>query len=145
MDGITGKRVARDDGRAGLLREIHEFWPPDQLELFRKAGLPRRIPPEPETDTDTLLGLDPGQAPVITSPLQGRIYQLDSDPAASVIQLQARATSGVTRLYWFSGEAFLGFCAPSESLPWLAPPGDHPLHVLDDHGRSSDTTIRVRR
>ena len=144
VDGITGKRVARDDGRTGLLREIHEFWPPDQLELFRKAGLPRRSPPDPETGTDTLLGLDPGNAPTITSPLHGRTYQLDASPADSAIQLQARAAPGVRRLYWFDGEAFLGFCAPTDSLPWLAPPGDHHLHLLDDHGRSSDTTIRVR-
>ena len=145
VDGHSGKRVASDDGRPDLRHEIHEFWPPDMLELFRKAGLPRRVPPEPETGTDTLLGLDPGQAPVITSPLQGRIYQLDSDPAASVIQLQARATPGVRRLYWFAGEAFLGSCAPAESLAWQAPPGDHHLRVLDDHGRGSDTSLRVRR
>ncbi len=145
VDGNTGKRVARDDGRAGLLREIHEFWPPDQLELFRKAGLPRRSPPDPETGTDSLLDLDPGHAPTITSPLHGRTYQLDASPADSAIQLQARAAPGVCRLYWFDGEAFLGFCAPADSLAWLAPPGDHHLHLLDDHGRSSTTTIRVRR
>jgi len=145
VDGHTGKRVARDDGRPGLRHEVHEFWPPDQLELFRKAGLPRRSPPEPETGTDTLLGLDPGQAPVITAPLQGRTYQLDDAPAGSAIPLQARATSGVHRLYWFDGEAFLGSCAPADCLSWPAPPGDHHLRVLDDHGRSCDTTIRVRR
>jgi len=144
VDGHTGKRVARDDGRPGLLREIHEFWPPDQLELYRKAGLPRRSPPEPETGTDTLLGLDPGQAPVITAPLRGRTYQLESSPSDSAIQLQARATPGVRRLYWFDGEAFLGSCTPTESLTWHPPVGDHRLRVLDDHGRSSDTTIRVR-
>ncbi|MEI6604629.1 MAG: penicillin-binding protein 1C [Verrucomicrobiota bacterium] len=145
VDGNTGKRVASDDGRPGLLHEVHEFWPPDQLELFRKAGLPRRVPPEPETDTDTLLGLDPGHAPVITAPLHGRTYQLDDNSADSGIQLQARATPGVSRLYWFDGEAFLGSCAPADSLSWQARPGDHRLRVLDDHGRSRDTIIRVRR
>jgi len=145
VDGQTGKRVARDDGRPGLRHEVHEFWPPDQLELFRKAGLPRRIPPEPETASDTLIGLDPGQAPVITAPLHGRNYQLGGGPADSAIQLQARATPGVRCLYWFDGEAFLGSCAPTDSLPWPAPPGDHHLRVLDDHGRSGDTNIRVRR
>ena len=145
IDGDSGKRVARDDGRPGLLREVHEFWPPDMLELFRKAGLPRRAPPEPETGTDTLLGLDPGQAPVITAPLHGRTYQLDSGPAGSEIQLQARATPGVRQLYWFSGEAFLGSCAPAESFAWRPSPGEHRLRVLDDHGRGGEMTVRVRR
>jgi len=145
VDGNSGKRVSYDDGRPGLQHEIHEFWPPDMLDLFRKAGLPRRAPPEPETGTDTVLGIDPGQAPVITAPVQGRIYQIDEGLANAEIQLQARATSGVTRLYWFSGEAFLGSCAPAASLGWRAPPGDHSLRVLDDHGRSSETTVRARR
>ncbi len=144
VDGTTGKRVASDDGRPGLVREIHEFWPPDMLELFRKAGLPRRAPPVPEIGTDTLLGLDPGTAPVIIAPLQGRIYQIGRDPAAAEIQLQARAISGVRQLYWFCGEAFLGACAPADSLSWQPHPGDHQLRVIDDHGRSSATTIRVR-
>ena len=145
IDPTTGKRAARDDGRPGLRHEVHEFWPPDMLDLFRKAGLPRRAPPEPEIGTDTLLGLDPGLAPVITAPLHGRTYQLDDGAAEAQIQLQARATPGVRHLYWFCGEAFLGTCAPTESLSWQARRGDHSLRVLDDHGRGAATTIRVRR
>jgi len=145
VDGNTGKRVARDDGRPGLRHEVHEFWPPDMLDLFRKAGLPRRTPPEPETGTDSLLGLDPGQAPVITAPLRGRTYQLEEGAAEAGIQLQARATPGVSQLYWFCGEAFIGACAPAASLSWQARPGDHTLRVIDDHGRSAAAAVRVRR
>lgn len=144
VDGTSGKRVASDDGRPGLVREIHEFWPPDMLELFRKAGLPRRTPPVPESGTDTLLGLDPGTAPVIIAPLKGRIYQMGGDPAAAEIQLQARAIPGVRQLYWFCGDAFLGTCAPADALSWKPRPGDHQLRVLDDHGRASETSVRVR-
>lgn len=144
VDGGTGLRVAGDDGRPGLRREIHEFWPPDLLELFRKAGLPRRPPPAPEHGTDTLLGLDHGQAPTITSPLRGRTYQLAAGTATAEVQLAARATPGVDRLYWFCGEAFLGSCPPAGRFAWQAAPGDHLLRVLDDHGRAAETTVRVR-
>ncbi|MCF7675692.1 MAG: penicillin-binding protein 1C [Akkermansiaceae bacterium] len=144
VDPASGLRVAQDDGRPGLRREIHEFWPPDLLELFRKAGLPRRPPPAPEHGTDTLLGLDHGQPPVITSPLKGRTYQLEEPSTTVEVQLKARATPGVNQLYWFNGEAFLGACAPSAHLPWQAPPGDHRLHVLVDHGRAAEPILRVR-
>ena len=70
VDESTGKRVAHDDGRLGLRREVHEFWSPDMLDLFRKAGLPRRPPPDPENGTDTLTGQDHGDAPSI--PLAAR-------------------------------------------------------------------------
>ncbi len=139
VDATTNKRIARDDGRPGLLREIHEFWPPDLLELFRRAGLPRRPPPDPENGTDTLSGLDHGDAPRILSPLDGRIYQADG----SEIPLKARAASGVQKLYWFCGEAFLGTCAPEDSLPWIPAPGNHKLRVLDDHGRTAEAGVRV--
>ena len=88
VDGKTNNRVARDDGRPDLRREVYEFWPPDMLELFRKAGLPRRSPPDPENGTDTLSGLDHGNDPRVVSPLSGRVYQIgdaleDSDPTQS--------------------------------------------------------------
>jgi penicillin-binding protein 1C len=143
VDGVTRQRVARDDGRPGLRREVHEFWPPDMLELFRKAGLPRRPPPDPENGTDTLAGLDHGDAPIIISPLSGRVYQIDDRIAASAIPLEVRVTSGVQKCYWFCGEAFLGSCAPGDTLPWQPAPGSHKLRVLDDHGRAAEASVRV--
>ncbi|MEO8613672.1 MAG: penicillin-binding protein 1C [Luteolibacter sp.] len=143
VDGVTNKRVACDDGRPGLRREVHEFWPPDLLELFRKAGLPRRAPPDPENGTDSLVCLDHGNAPKIISPLPGRFYQLGGSLAESEIQLKAGAASGVQKLYWFCGEAFLGACAPEVLLPWRALPGSHTVRVLDDHGRYSEIVVRV--
>lgn len=141
VDGSTGKRVAHDDGEPGLLREVHEFWSPDMLELFRRAGLPRRSLPDPENGTDVLTGLDHGDSPRIVSPLDGRVYQGDG----SEIPLKARATSGVRMLYWFSGEAFLGTCSSEKSLAWKPSPGSHLLRVLDDHGRSAETSVKVVR
>lgn len=141
VDSTTHQRVARDDGRPGLQREVHEFWPPDLLDLFRKAGLPRRPPPDPEYGTDTLSGLDPGEAPHILSPLDGRTYQVDG----SEISLKAHAASGVLKLYWFCGDAFLGTCAPDNLLPWKPAPGNYRVRVLDDHGRSAEIGVRVGR
>jgi len=140
VDGVTGMRAARDDGRPGLRREVHEFWPPDMLELFRKAGLPRRIPPVPENGTDTLAGLDHGEAPRIISPLAGRVYQPDAD---SAISLKVRTASGVMRCYWFAGEAFIGASDSGGTLVWLPAPGSHKLRVIDDHGRCAEMPVRV--
>jgi len=143
VDGATRQRVAHDDGRLGLRREIHEFWSPDMLELFRKAGLPRRSPPDPENGTDDLTGIDYGEAPRIISPLNGRVYQVGANPSDSVIQIKAKAAPGVRKLYWFCGDAFLGECAPEDALPWNCAPGNQILRVLDDHGRPAEITVRV--
>ena len=140
VDTSTGLRVAHDDGRPSLKREIHEFWSPDMLELFRKAGLPRRTPPAPEHGTDTLSGIDPGKDPKITSPLPGRIYQTDG---TTPISLQAKTAPGVTQCYWFSGDAFIGSNPSNERLDWHPQPGTYKLRVIDDHGRSHEIPIKV--
>ncbi|WP_052572909.1 penicillin-binding protein 1C [Haloferula sp. BvORR071] len=142
VDATTGLRVTHDDGRPNLRRECYEFWPPDLLELFRKAGVPRREPPSPENGVASVDGLDPGTAPEITSPLSGRIY-LAGDERES-IALQAKPAAGVTRLYWFCDEAFLGSTAPSTDFAWLPTCGRRTLRVVDDHGRGASVAITVR-
>lgn len=143
VDGVSGLRVARDDGRAGLREEVHEVWPPELLELFRQAGLPRRVPPRPEAMVDTLAGLDHGQAPVITSPLGGRIYPRRGESVFE-IELRARAAAGVRQLYWFCGEAFLGADGPEGGVAWRPGVGEHEVRVMDDAGRAASVTVSVR-
>lgn len=145
VDAESGLRVARDDGRPGLRREVHEFWSPDMLELFRLAGLPRRQPPAPEHGTDQLAGINHGSAPKITSPLMQRIYRLDATLGSGEIPLKAEAAPGVGRIYWFAGRAFLGSSPPDSELAWSPPAGQHQLRAIDDHGRSSEITLRVTR
>jgi penicillin-binding protein 1C len=142
VDATTGLRVTHDDGRPNLRHEVCEFWPPDLLELFRKAGVPRREPPPPENGVATVDGLDPGNAPEIGSPLSGRIY-LAGDEKDS-IALQAKPAAGVTRLYWFCDEAFLGSSTPGTDLAWVPTSGRRTLRVVDDHGRGSAVSITVR-
>ncbi|WP_367872774.1 penicillin-binding protein 1C [Luteolibacter sp. Populi] len=142
VDGTSGLRVAHDDGRPGLRREVCEFWPPDLLALFRKAGVPRREPPPPENGVATVEGQDPGSAPEIISPLAGRIY-LAGDENES-IALQAKPAAGVAQLYWFCDDAFLGSSPPSGDLTWQPATGRRTLRVVDDHGRGSAVSITVR-
>lgn len=140
IDGASGLRLARDDGRAGLRREVHEFWPPDLLELFRKAGVPRRAIPAPENGIASTEGLDAGDAPGILSPLAGRIYH---SGATEEVPLQAKAAAGVDRLYWFCDDSFLGSSSAVESLGWQPAAGTRTLRVVDDHGRGSAISITI--
>ncbi len=142
VDGDTGRRIARDDGRSSLRREVHEFWPPDLLELFRQAGVPRRGLPAPEHGIATTDGLDPGNAPGILSPLAGRIYITGG--ADSSIPLHAKPAAGVAALYWFCDDSFLGSAPAGESLAWQPAAGTRTLRVVDDHGRGSAISITVR-
>jgi penicillin-binding protein 1C len=144
IDAATGLRVTRDDGRAGLQRRVHEFWPPEMLELFRKAGVPRKSPPPLEPSADALSMGDSSHAPKIASPQSALVYTLQaSSPERQTIPLRADAAPGVSRLFWFADSRFLGASSPAESILWKATSGEWRVHVLDDQGRSSAVQVRV--
>mgnify|MGYP000888469483 FL=1 len=140
VDAPSGLRVAADDGRVGLKREIYECWPPDMLALFRQAGLPRREPPAYENDTRLTL-VDSGAAPKITSPRETLVYTLRN--GQRTIPLSSEAAPGVRKIYWFAGAQFIGDSVPTEPLLWKATPGEWTVQVLDDRGRSAGCRVKV--
>ena len=144
VDGTSNLRVIADDGRAGLKREVYEFWPPDLMELFRQAGLPRREPPRIEPSAKALATASGREAPRIASPRAALVYTLRAkDPNRQSIPLRADTAPGVRQVYWFAGKQFIGVSAAASPLMWHANPGQWKLQVLDDHGRSASCNVRV--
>lgn len=144
VDPRTGLRLAADDGRPGLRREVYEFWPPDMLEMFKQAGVPRKIPPPLEPSAQSLAAADASGVPRIVSPKPALIYTLQaSDAARQSIPLRADTAPGVSRVFWFAGPRFLGASDPATAVMWPASAGKWRLHVLDDHGRSAEVEVRV--
>jgi penicillin-binding protein 1C len=138
IDTATNLRVARDDGSKALRREVHEFWPPDLMQTFAQAGLPRRPPPAwaPGEAADTS-----GKAPRIQSPLPQRVYTVSK--AHPAIPLRAETAAGVQKVFWFSGKAYLGSSSPTQAILWHPKPGQWPLQVTDDAGRSAQCVVTV--
>ena len=70
VDAATGLRVAQDDGTRAIKHEVYEFWSSDLLELFERAGVPRKLPPPYLPDTSNEILARAGHAPRITSPIE---------------------------------------------------------------------------
>jgi len=143
IDVMTGRRVAADDGTRILRREVYEFWPPDLLELFRQAGLPRRDPPPLDPGTRALTSARADDAPEILSPQDSLVYTLRASGQRRRLPLQADAAPGVTKLYWFAGGLYLGSSAPAVPFFWEPTGGRWTVQVIDDHGRSAAAHLRV--
>ncbi len=144
LDPASGLRVAREDGRPGLRREVYEFWPPDLLEMFKLAGVPRKTPPPLEPSAASLASADAAAVPRIVSPRPALVYTLQaSDAARQSIPLRADTAPGVSRVFWFAGPRFLGASDPATAVMWPAAAGRWRVHVLDDHGRSAEVEVRV--
>ncbi len=141
VDAVNGLRVARDDGTRQLRREVYEFWPTELLSLFRRAGVPRKLPPPFLPGTTAELIARSGNAPRIVSPSDG---QKILPASAGAIPLQVKADADVREIYWFAGKTFIGKAPPQEVISWKASAGRYELIALDDHGRSGSSAIIVQ-
>ncbi len=141
VDAASGLRVPRDDGTRELRREVYEFWPTELLSIFRRAGVPRKLPPPflPGTSPDWIART--GNAPRIVSPVEGQKILLTS---AGTVALRAKTDADVREIYWFAGNTFIGRTNPQDVVTWKAAPGSYELTALDDHGRAGSSAFTVQ-
>lgn len=125
--------------------KVYAFWPSDLLELFHRAGLPRRTPPSfaPGCAFDQT-AVD-GQRPRIVSPQYGAVHALRPDRLNKErIAFHAVTGTAVQRVYWFVDNRYVGHTAPGETLLWQAEPGDFLVRAVDDLGRADTARLQVR-
>ena len=141
VDAASGLRVPRDDGTRELRREVYEFWPTELLSIFRRAGVPRKLPPPflPGTSPDWIART--GNAPRIVSPAEGQKILLTS---AGTIALRAKTDADVREIYWFAGNTFIARTNPQDVVTWKATQGSYELTALDDHGRAGSSAFTVQ-
>ena len=145
LDTRTGLAACPPYDPATTRVEVFEFWPSDIQRLFREAGLPRRLPPQPGSNcpqpTMATISEDP---PQLRSPLAGVVYTLRLSQPEATIALQASLGPGAGRLYWFADRNYLGSSADDAALPWRPPrSGHYELSVVDDQGRSTGRALEV--
>jgi len=141
VDAASGLRVARDDGTRQLRREVYEFWPTELLSIFRRAGVPRKLPPPFLPGTSAELIARTGNEPRIISPAEGHKILLTS---AGTIALRAKANADAREIYWFAGNTFIARTNPQDVVAWKAAPGSYELTALDDHGRAGSCALTVQ-
>jgi penicillin-binding protein 1C len=146
VDAVSGLRAPRDDGTRQLRREVYEFWPTELLSIFRRAGVPRKLPPPFLPETDPELAARTGNPPRIIAPAAGAAYEvLNSDSSRKQgIPLRAKTDADVREVYWFADKTFIGKSPATDILSWKSGPGRYELTALDDHGRSGSCTVTVR-
>lgn len=143
IDDATGRPACPPYAGKRVHQELYEFWSSDLSEVFAKAGIPRRKPPQNEMCANA--GAPEGSPPRITSPLRGASYVLRlGRQDRQTIALSAVTDADVRTLYWFAGDDFLGSSKPGEPLFWQpVSAGSYALRAVDDHGRSDQRPLDV--
>jgi penicillin-binding protein 1C len=143
VDARTGLRACRPG--PFIRSEVYEFWPSDLLRLFRRAGIPRRVPPAASADCGVDATSLTGTPPTITSPQPGVDYAVRAlGPPVQTIPLLATVDADARETYWFIDDRLVGKSRPGEALPWPARPGRYVVRAVDDRGRSDSQELRVR-
>ncbi len=144
LDAATGLRAC--PGATGpVRREVYEMWATDDLESFRRAGVPRRVPPPFPASCNPTDAAAAGLPPRITSPRNGSSYALRVGlPTGNDLPLKAVSESGVRTLHWFIDDQYQGAHPPAEAVLWPLVPGTHTARVVDDRGRPASRRFVVR-
>ena len=112
------------------------------LRLFAQAGLPRRpVPPArpgcEEEDGD-------GRAPRITSPLRGVTYTLrHGHEKAERLALQAVTDGGVSEVFWFVDDRYVGKARSGTPLFVQLEQGSFQVRAVDDLSRADARELKV--
>ncbi|MDR1285180.1 MAG: penicillin-binding protein 1C [Campylobacteraceae bacterium] len=124
--------------------EVYEYYSSDILEIFAKAGLPKRKPPDmnhcKQKFQDSV-----GITPYITSPLKNTTYTIREAKADKErIIFSATSDANAKTLYWFVDNEYIGNTEQSKTLAWLPDKsGKFEVSVVDDHGRFDKMSLRV--
>jgi penicillin-binding protein 1C len=142
IDAKTGLRACHFDQDTRF--EIYEFWSSDLLNIFKRAGIQRRIPPPYGSSCSMTSKVGQGFAPQLVSP-QTQVNYIARIPAERqiIIPFTAVVDADVRHLHWFLNDTYLGKTTREQSFLWHATPGNFTVRVVDDYGRSDARDIKV--
>ncbi|MEN8192550.1 MAG: penicillin-binding protein 1C [Bacteroidota bacterium] len=143
VDSRTGYRTFKKKGKH-IKKEVYEFWPTDLLLLFRRAGIPRKVPPpfDPKENFEMISAT--GTSPEIVSPLKDTKYMLQQgEDTFNNLPLKGIFDADVKEVYWFVDEKYIGKANPNLTQYWSLKPGVFQIGVVDDHGRSDSRRINI--
>ena len=141
IDTRTGRQACPPYNKKHIRVEVYEFWPSDIQNLFVKAGLPRRQPPELSCGQEAYQTMPPN----IVSPIRGVEYPLRAKHLASEsVPLTANASAEVRKIYWFINDAFVGDSVPGVPYVWRpGRVGKFLVRAIDDQGRADVRELRL--
>lgn len=142
VDTRTGEQACPPYDPQFTRSEVYEFWPTDLLQIFAKAGVPRRRPPPMAA---CQRDMPAGTPPQITSPVTSATYTVRAGRVGDEpIPLAANADSEVRRLHWFVNEDYIGTGTPGIAIAWNPQrSGKYMVRAVDDRGRADSRELNV--
>lgn len=138
IDNVTGLRACNNNPKTTHMM-VYEFWEPEYLDMFNRAGITRNTPPPfmPGCDLDAIAQMR--TRPVIASPIQDTKYVITSDSDTQPVVFRALSDMPDVQMFWFLDDEMLGTTTSGETLTKHVDIGTHTVRVIDELG--SGTTL----
>lgn len=139
----TGKRPCGSDVK-NVESQVFEVWPGDLLEVFEKAGMKRKSPPDFDKNCVKTISNGSGFAPKMIYPIQKGVFIIDWKKKNQGIPLKALSDSRSNQLYWFANGAYIAKTLSGDVYMWKGNPGKYNIYVMDDNGSWAKRQIEIK-
>lgn len=142
IDNRTGLRACNANP-ATTHMAVYEFWDAEYLDMFRRAGVTRNVPPPymPGCDLDAISATR--NAPIITSPADGTRTVVLSSTDYAPISFRAVTDMTDAKIFWFMDNNIIGTSMPSETFTSDVKIGAHRLRAVDEMGAATEIQFMV--
>ena len=142
IDNKTGLRACHTDPKT-THNAVYEFWDPEYLDMFRRAGVRRKTAPAFMPGCSIEDTINDTATPIIISPLPDTNIVITSDQDFEEIGFTAICVSDKSKITWFLNDNTLGTTKYGESLKYNVPMGDYILRAVDTNGAITEIKFSV--
>lgn len=142
IDKKTGKRACGFDPQT-TYRDVFEFWDPDYLDMFARAGIRRKTPP-PYVENCNLDGISDNRSkPVILAPIDRTKIVIVSGKNTENVTFKAITSTPDVKIFWFLNNAMIGTSTSGTVFQIAVPMGEHALRAVDELGAATEIGFAV--
>ncbi|MBO7509012.1 MAG: penicillin-binding protein 1C [Alphaproteobacteria bacterium] len=142
IDNETGLRACRADATK-THNMVFEFWDGEYIDMFRRAGIKRNMPPKFMPGCTIEDTMDDSTAPLITAPVADTRIIITSDQDYENVGFTAFGNANNAKLLWFLDNNSIGSTKNGETLTYRVPMGDHTVRVTDTTGPTTEISFSV--
>lgn len=142
IDIKTGLRACTKDKKTTRM-EVFEFWDAEYLDMFKRAGIKRKTPPNfmPDCNLDEILNAR--STPVIVSPISDTNIVITSNKNVEMVSFRALSDMDNVNIFWFLDNTIIGTTLSGETLLYKVPMGEHTLRITDEKGATTSIKFNV--
>ena len=142
IDNKTGLRACSRDPKTTHMM-VYEFWDPEYLDMFRRAGIRRNTPP-PYVDGCNVTDADYSENPIIiTSPADATRIVITSDNDSASVSFNAISEHTNAKIFWFMDDTMIGTTKSGETFTTDIPMGSHIVRAIDEYGIGTSNKFSI--